>query len=121
MNWFRLITAALATGCLWAPGCISHDVKRTEREQVSRKQVETLETLSSQELQVAAFAETLSDVHRAVVKIRPGAAVILLTPAPGRALGRETVDRINDFTLTHTGLSRSQIIMKSRGTRLGSQ
>ena len=117
----RFIAAGVVAGCLCAPGCVSHDAKQTEREQVSRKQVETLEALSSQEHQVTAFAEALSDVHRAVVKIRPGAAVILLTPAPGKTLCRETVEKINDFTLTRTGLSRSQIIMKSRGTSLGSQ
>jgi len=115
----RFLSFSLAAGCLLGWGCVSTVHTDGNTKTAARDQILALETLSAQERAVAAFAGSCGEIRRAVVKIRPSLAVVLLTPEAGKKISRNTIDKLNAAIQKMTGLMRNQIIMKTRAVVQG--
>lgn len=108
--------SGLMAACLFA-AC--RTPVRTLPEEENERQMETLERIAGLEKEVAAFAESQEGIAKAEVFIRPGGAVVLLTPGEAGDIRRETIDEINLRITRGSGLRRDQIVIKRRGNRGG--
>ncbi len=72
------------------------------------------------EARVKARVEALPQVARALVKIRPGKALLLVAPARGSALDPEVVGKIRGIVFEETGLRGKSLVMRRWGNTGGS-
>jgi hypothetical protein len=94
-----LIAAASAYGCATAA------VVNTPADEEKRAaDIETLNTIMKLEQALKSYAETLPGVGNADVKIRPNAAVAILTPAAEGAVSEDTAEQLRLKIASETGM-----------------
>ena len=79
------------------------------------RQIRVLREISRMEARIRARIEALPQVEKALVKVRPGKALILVAPAGGKNLDPEVVEKIKAVVLGETGLEERDLVMRRWG------
>jgi hypothetical protein len=104
-----LVAVAFTSGCGSPP-----QPKEPPPPPVKTQQLGELETIDTLQKDVAAFAESLPEIRHAhvLVRLRPPAAIVLLSPAENATIQRESIEWINALLKERAGLEEDQINMR---------
>ena len=108
----RHLKIAAALACLFLSQCAEQEPARKDFHEA---QLRELERIARLERDVQSFAATQPGVSKADVYIRPGAAIVLLTPSGRGEIGQATLEGINARIKEGAGLREDQITIGAHG------
>ncbi len=91
-------------------GCVSTPLVDSQAR--ARSQIESLEKIAGMEKRITDFVLTFPRVQKAIVKVRPGKAILIIGTRDEKELGSDAVSKIYAFVLKETGLEKRSITIR---------
>lgn len=104
----RLFLAVVLFVFIFVAGCVTSEVDRKTRA-LNSQQLETLSKIQKQQAKIQAFVESFDAVERADVHFIEDGIRIGLYFKPGKFISYDEKEKINEFVIEETGLTKDKI------------